>query len=331
MILTSDLHLVDGPSEEYRWAVFDHLIELIERYDDTKVFILGDLCDRKDRHSAELVNRILDQFSRINLATGATIHCLLGNHDKPLTGTPYWEILNHTGFVEFITAPTLFGYLILLPYTHTPSVDWQDIDFTEVKAVFMHQTVSGAVANNGHVLEAADFPGIPSHVKVYSGDIHTPQVIGNVTYVGAPHHVKFGDDYPCRILRLDDDFNIISEHYLNPPKKQVVSIKAFEDLAQYDISPGDQLRVKVELPQENLDSWPEFKRRITRWSQRLQVTIASVEAEIMLTKTESGPTQAVQLPTTPREILAEYGKSAGLDAPLIAEGLRLLDLYHAGN
>src|ERR1039458_1280582 len=92
ILLTCDPHLTDNPIEAYRWKVFNFIKEACKKYNVNHIFILGDLSDRKDRHSSELLNRLARSLSNLHDETGAQIWISGGNHDDPLNGVPYWEI-----------------------------------------------------------------------------------------------------------------------------------------------------------------------------------------------------------------------------------------------
>ena len=92
MLVTADWHLTDAPQDNYRWLAFDHIRALCAEHQIRDVCIMGDLTDRKDRHSAELVNRMIAELRKC-VEEGLSLAILMGNHDKPLKGTPYWEFL----------------------------------------------------------------------------------------------------------------------------------------------------------------------------------------------------------------------------------------------
>lgn len=331
MILTADLHLTDNPADEYRWAVFDHLAGLAREEGDTEIAILGDITDRKDRHSSILVNRVVHSL-RTLVGLGNHVTILMGNHDKPLAGVPFWQFLDklESRTLRFITQPIVVGGQLYLPYAADPAKEWADVKLTGHDAIFMHQTVTGALGNNGIRLENNKMVLFPKTAKVYSGDIHTPQVVGRVTYVGAPHPVAFGDDYPCRMLVLDQKSNIKRELFLSPPAKRMLRVSSIEDLERRTSNPGDQARVIYKLPLAELDKWPAMQAAIEAWADERQIKLASIEPEI-IGSLDSARSDGADLTANeqsfdidPEAALRAFAESEGIDARMIEHGLKYI-------
>ena len=343
MILTSDWHLDDNPDNFYRWFVFDSLKAQLEQ-GETRFVMLGDLCDKKDRHSAELVNQLLDAFSDLcqhayNFTAQFEFIILCGNHDLPLRGAPYWNLLNYLGQpYQFLTEPTLIGAKLFLPYSHDPACDWNNLffgqsklDFSQIKTIFMHQTLTGARAEgSGHrVMEGK--PGIPlfpAHVKVYSGDIHLPQTIKwgcDVEYVGAPHLVRFGDDHPMRLLRLDEtSYEIAEEILLEPPGKMVVAVSSIAELRACPAKAGDQVRVRFTIPHDKIEQWGIEEAEVKRWAAELGVDLASIEPIIERYANDEQDRPVDTFNYDPLALLEQFAATEGLDQGLFEAGRALL-------
>ena len=292
MILTADLHLTDSSEDAYRWVIFKELRRIAAETHDTEIVILGDLTDRKDRHSSELVNRLIQELSA--LADKNDITILMGNHDRPINGRPFWQFLDriNSRSLRFVTKPLdrAGGSELYLPYAANPAEEWAQVKLSGRKVIFIHQTVTGAIGNNGHELENKKMVSFPRGVRVYAGDIHVPQKVGPVTYVGAPYPIKFGDDYPCRILSLDSRYGIAQEHLLTPPAKRILRISSLEELGRITINPSDKLRVFYSLPIAHLESWPDIKTKIENWSDSVWASLVSVEPTIVGRAADAGST-----------------------------------------
>lgn len=317
MLLTTDLHLTDNPADAYRFEVFDALLEHVEHNED--IVILGDLADRKDRHSAQLVNDIVYQIGRLTKATSRVV-ILLGNHDMPIEGPPFWNVLNEMEGVKFIIRPYIHSRMAFFPYTKDAS-DWLHmLDSNPVDVIYMHQTVTGAVVENGRVMTNDRMPKLPRGIPIYSGDIHVPQCVGPVTYVGSPHPIKFGDDHPYRILRLNEDnFSIQKEIILSPPAKRIVSVSSIADLRKIKVAKGDQVRIRYETDAANATDWPKAEAQIAEWAAKQAVTLVSTEVTLLVDSSD----QAGEPASEPADIVREYGERQGLAPDIVAAGVTI--------
>lgn len=326
MILTADLHLTDDPNDDYRWAIFDHLCGLAREEHDSEIAILGDITDRKDRHSSILVNRLMRSL-RALLDAGNSVTILMGNHDKPLAGVPFWQFLDQleSRKLRFITKPLAIGGELYLPYASNPAEEWKDIKLSGHDAIFMHQTVTGALGNNGFRLENNKMVAFPRNAKVYSGDIHTPQVVGRVTYVGAPHPVAFGDDYPCRVLRLNERYNIERELFLTPPAKRMLRVSSIDELERRVVAAGDAARVFYKLPINDIDRWPEIQAQIAIWAEAAGIKLASLEPDIEgAAAHREDAEETIGLDVSPEGVMQAFADAEGIDPAMLAFGLDIM-------
>jgi hypothetical protein len=186
----------------------------------------------------------------------------------------------------------------------------------EFRAIFMHATVTGARVDNGIILENPSFPALPPHVKIYSGDIHHPQQVRNVTYVGAPHPVKFGDDYETRMLLLDpSSFEIVETIILDPPLKLIADLTRLSDLDRMKVRAGDQIRFRL----YGIDDLSAAEARIARWAEANGVTVAGTEVLVQTTQAHG-----VDTTQSPEVILRQFAQHEQLPDDVLAVGLDLL-------
>jgi calcineurin-like phosphoesterase family protein len=329
MILTSDLHLTANPADEYRWRVFDELDRLCRN--DKRVYILGDVTDLRDRHPSELVNPMIEALDALVRHRKAEITILMGNHDRALeTAAPYWSFLSRIPGLSFIREPTAKGKLLLLPYTANPAEEWDGIDFTLYHAAFIHQSLDGADIGHGRTYKSRNKEtalNLPSGFKIYSGDIHVPQVLRfpgtSITYVGAPHPVRFGDDHACRMLILDDaTFEIVQEVKLAPPRKSVIEISNLRELRDVAVSSGDKVRVRYVMPLDRIGTWPEDQRKLIDWAKARGVELVGMEP---IVQTDRGRDGAGQDLHDPMDVLAAFVNVENLDDALLEVALDLMD------
>ena len=223
ILVTTDLHLTDRERDAYRWDLFPWLEEQAKEEGDKHLLILGDLTDEKDGHSARLVNRIVDTLTRF-VSLGMRVWILKGNHDYIDPDCPYFRFLNMTHGIRFLHKPVVGSIgqtnTAFLPHSRNPVEEWQDFRMDDASMVVCHQTFNGADAGKGHRLDG----GISSRyfsdernmdLLVLSGDIHVPQQCGDVTYVGCPYPISFGDAFEPRVIRIQDSEGAVE--YLSPP------------------------------------------------------------------------------------------------------------------
>lgn len=341
LLLVSDLHLTDNPQDEYRWIVFPQLAGLCEEFKVKTIFFLGDVWDRKDRHSGTLLNRTVAELSWLQDITSASIYVLMGNHDEPVNGVPYWSFLDALNSIHYVTEPFLHPDLNiwLLPFSSNPVEAWKDLPLRQARALFLHQTVEGALIENDRKIEKVPHPMpiLPRGALVYSGDVHRPQTVGGVTYVGTPYPTRFGETWPGRVLILDEELRY-REVALQNLRKVIIDCDSPEQfhrkLLQGEAAKDDQVRVRCQLDQETITSWTEMELGIRNIAKTFELNLLSVEAtfvQVMPKAEDTSITQTEnveQLP--PAEILNLFAKDEGLSEEVVDVGQDLIRLALGG-
>jgi Calcineurin-like phosphoesterase len=314
-LLCTDPHLDANPANEYRWAVFDELRCVCKSYPVSAVYCLGDMTDKRDLFPARMVNRLVENWLSLPVSL---VRILMGNHDRALTGPSFWEFLSEMRSIEYISRPLVHHDQIFLPFSPNPRVEWSGLPFREASVVFVHATRSGTIAENGHELTGQDLPPIPRRVKVYSGDVHNQQVVGNWTYIGASHPVKYGDDYACRFLLLDEETHeIVEEIPVRTIGKRVVEVSTLDDLALAEVSPGDQVRIRANVIPGSMD-WGLLEKRVNEWAQKRGVDVTSIEGSYEVASADPGGD------LSPEELLRAFSVEEKVPDDLLGVGLELL-------
>lgn len=326
-LLTADLHLTDVSLDEYRWKIFDILKEKIQEFKVNYLFILGDCWDRKDRHSAKLLNRVVDSLLDLHDTTQAEIIILAGNHDAPLVGIYYWTFLNQYSGIEYITESKFYPYVWLLPFSPNPVEEWKNLDLNKASAIFMHQPVEGAVLNaNGLTLKKAPaLPPLPN-VPIFSGDIHHYQDVGKITYIGVPYPTHFNESWKNRVILIqNDDFKNYKEIWLDGIKRAIIDVTSSSELNSLDYKKGDQVRIKYKLAADKLTTWPSEQQAIRKWAEEKEIVLASVEASLvgdgLASKSEK--IEAFEM-MKPEDVVKVFAKNENLDERTTAIGLELI-------
>lgn len=300
-LAVSDLHLTDRPSDEYRWRVFDQVHEIANEVGATDLFILGDLTEFKDYHSSALVNRVVDSLARSRKGTRiAQVHILKGNHDGVDKDTPYFRFLRHIPWCTFYVDPTVIDVgkytTLLLPHTREHEKDWKGLEFGAASHIFLHGTISGSVAETGHILEQ----GIPAdlfkglrNTKVLAGDIHVPQTVhGCVEYVGAPYPIRFGDSFQGRAVFIDG--MKVKSYPLENIRKPTLTCSATRmDAEIKSLRKGDQVKILLTLSESQLGQFHDLKQEVVEAVGKTGATVSKVQ----LVKVNEVKSKKPQLPT----------------------------------
>lgn len=321
-LLVGDTHLTDRPRDAYRFGIFDQIAKWQAKYTPDRTFIMGDLCDQKDKHSSKLVNRIVSELSKLQ-----NVRILMGNHDYIDRETPYFQFLSKLENIHFIDKPFLSGGVCAVP--HCRSQQELDDSFKEfqkhsgIKIVLLHNTFTGAVSETGTALSGLiyrnEWPR-PTY-GVYAGDVHKPQHAGVVTYVGAPYHIRFGDDYEprCILIGAGRDGDLMTDF----PRKWKLNIQHVDEiLADDKLAHGDQVKVTVNLFREEISEWREIKKGIADacWAKGLEVFGIKMKVD-----TPKGKKRDVKLSQSPSEIVASYCKAEGIASDYKKAGLKLIE------
>lgn len=301
-ILVSDLHLTDNPRDEYRWGLFDFLLQECRRLQTKDVLILGDLTDAKDYHSASLVNRIVENLDTISSYAQVTV--LRGNHDGTDPEKPYFRFLNHLEAVDFIAAPERRDGILLLPHSRDPVEEWGHLDMTGV-TVLAHATVTGAVAEAGVQLAGVPRSLFAAAKQVISGDVHVPQKIGNVEYVGAPYPIRFGDKFVGRCLAFKDGVRQPDLHYQTLARR-TLRLAAPRQVRDAGLRPGDQVKVELHLDPGLALSWEKQRAEVIRICAELKLELCGLSLHVEKPTTEKRAAQAATHRRTDEELVRDF-------------------------
>lgn len=316
LMLTADWHLNDNPRDDYRFAAVEQVRRAIITHKPVHLFVLGDLTDHGDGHSAAFTNRVVSTLALIATHCPVTILYGTASHDGD-PRMPFFRFINAVPDCRYVTEIDFWecdGWRAML----IPNGQWPEVLPDGIDAVLTHHTFAGASAENGQKLRGVRLP--MSTVPIYSGDVHVPQRHGSVTYVGPPTLIRFGDSYQPRALLLDN----LGARYvpLHGPTKRLLNVvvhpdRRYEWLPWGVVSRGDVVKVRV-----------HFSGKVP--------ALAHVAADIRAAMSEAGfvlyaiepqvakPGNA--LPTVPvarsdRELVVQYGEARGLDGPTIKAGI----------
>lgn len=331
---TADIHLTSRPVDEYRWAIFPWLVKQATKRRVRGVVIAGDLTDQKDRHDAVLVNRLVESIGTL-VCAGLDVAIIAGNHDYRDPGNPFFRWMSQLQRVRFFEAPAFVPFAgfdtVFLPHTRNPENAWTKLANKHGKAADLcvfHGTVRGSVASNGEKMEGNEAINAAWFTKrfdcpILGGDIHVPQPL----YCGAPHPVRFGDDFKPRVLwipRVGAAPVSIPRASIRKLNLQVDDAEEMARVFSERCRDGDQLRLHVCLGREAMYQYPEMKKAARRMAREHGVELHSVEPVIR--EVMEGPSRSLKpaISGRPARTLKAFEK----DPRMLRAGLRFL--AHAG-
>jgi len=338
MLLISDLHFTDKPQDEYRFEILDWVAAYFRRTDDKNLLILGDLTDSKDHHSSKLVNEIVRRLLML-ADIGMEVFILKGNHDYIDPAKPFFGFLSNFEYLNFIVEPRCMliegQHCLFLPHSRSPTIEWSEdpvfqkwknkADFT-----FMHESVIGSVTSNGYEMEAGLPPSYFNSFsgEVISGDIHCPQTIGRVSYVGTPYSIRFNDHYRGRALSIrDGKVTELFPDIKNRVTFDVSSVKEFMDSA-CRLLPGDQIKVRFELSEGNEALWEGIRKKLYECCKALKVelhVLQVVHPRPLPLRGKKHKSTGGLVPCSAANIVDKFSKQRGLGKAKHKAGRRVVD------
>ena len=323
-LLVGDTHFVDSPLDFYRWEIFDVLKKSSIEHQIDFILFLGDTIDRKDKHTAKLVYRFIDELTDLKFETQTEVAILSGNHDKPVEGPYYWQFLSKFN-IPYITTPQLLhDHIWLLPYSHSPISDWEGLDISSKHTIMMHQTIAGAMIECDRVLTSAHkLPKLPTKM-IFSGDVHRPQTVGDVIYVGTPHPIKFSESWANRIILIkNSDFSNPIDIWLDGMQRQILKISSFDELNELELPDKIQIKLQYILKSDQLGNWAVTQQKIRQWAEEKKINLVSLETQLEGRGIQTEDHESLEIMSSD-EIIREFGKQENLPDDVVNIGIELL-------
>jgi DNA repair exonuclease SbcCD nuclease subunit len=328
VLVTADLHLTDKVRDTYRHVAMKTILDLIKVKRPKQLIILGDLTEQKNYHSAELTNAVVDHLYEFSQWCEVIVD--LGNHDYTSIDCPFFKFLSHISNITWVGKPCEplgLRRTLILPHTSNYKRDWKGLDFGQYDWIFAHQTFSGAISDSGHKLEDVPLSVFPKGSQVISGDIHTPQKVGCVTYCGAPYIVDFGDDYSPRVLLLTPQG--VKSIPVPGVQKRLVEVAAGQKLTDdawskiSGLNRGDILKVRVHITSKQKDQWQSIRESILGWGQKWGYVVHAVQPIMKQEQTHVGQIRHDR--RSDRKVLADFAGQNGVDELTVKTGMKLLE------
>jgi DNA repair exonuclease SbcCD nuclease subunit len=331
VLVTGDLHFSDNPRDQYRHDFVAQFCKLVTQYKADGVIILGDLTELKDRHSAVLVNQVVSHIHSI--AKLCPVIILPGNHDGPTPLNPFFRFAERISGITWVSTPIEgknvpiplkmgLNRSLFLPYSANYKEDWADMCFSGYDWIFAHQTFHGADVGFGKKLDGIPLSLFPKDAKVISGDIHVPQKLGQVTYVGSPYSVDFGDDFEPRILLLEN--NRARSIPCDGVQKRLVNVQSLKALHEYrGLTKGDILKIKIRVTQQ--EKWPEVRQAARAWGDKNGYWVYSVIPVMDQAQKAKSDVRGQSVRKSDRDLVQEFARARGLSERVVKTALFLME------
>lgn len=282
ILLISDLHLDDSIQNEYRWNIFKQIEEKMYKEEINSLYILGDITDRKDRHSAILVNKLIEQIGYL-CDKFENVILLAGNHDYINQDLPFFAFHSQMFYGKPFKSETNGIKEVFLPHVKNPEEIYGKINISEFDIVFTHLDVKGAKMDNG----MKSMEGLPvkffNNVLTISGHIHTPQKIGNnFHYIGSPYSIIYENNkvnHRGIILTYDNGSVSMEDTYFEFPSKIVKVIKSKEDIP--DTNDGNFYKFDIQVKDSELDIYTDIKDSIKDENIKLNLKVTERDSKTL--------------------------------------------------
>ena len=326
-LLVSDLHLTANPADEYRWALFPWLRHQLAQHQCKTLFIGGDITDAKDYHSAQLTNRVARELIAIKQHVESVL-ILRGNHDFLQDGHTFFEFLNLWPGITYMTKPSDLSAegesVLMLPYSKNPASDWAGLPLADYQYLFMHQTLAGSISSNGTKMEGDLIPELYKVGKIWSGDIHVPQTIGPVEYIGSPYPVHFGDAFRPRAVLLDEAGKPTTLRF-QTIRRLSLKVASLDDIKALRLSPKDQIKVELQLAAAEAHEWKALRREISDYVTSTGAELHGLGMSIKANRKRVDTNRASIQQRTPSATVLAYVEAEDLGANALQVGLELIE------
>lgn len=289
-MLCGDLHLTDNARDLYRFGIFNWIKKRQAKTNPAATFLAGDLTDGKDRHSATLVNKIVDGLTSLK----PPVYIVRGNHDYSRDQeNAFFRFLSHIDGIHFITKPTVIKAgkrMALIPHYRrqdefTAAVELCCADRPD--SFLCHQTFDGAIAETGvrlNGLSASLIELFDPPLGVYAGDVHRPQTQGLVTYIGCPYQVRFGDDFEPRCIEVSSS-GVESYPWFEAPRKWSLAVRdAANIIGNEELIAGDQVKLTINVAREEAVDWQKIRAGVLAACKEKGLEVHGVKLEINTVK-----------------------------------------------
>jgi len=305
MLLFSDLHLSPSTLPTCMKVLRFVHAEALRR--NTTVAFLGDFFDRVYNEGTlpvDILNGLMRFFSdewRVPMVM------IPGNHDyfdasETEHGLSPFQYASK--YIRVVDEPTMIGRQLWVPWRRDVEYLKRTIEaHRHCEVIFGHFDIIGFKLNAKRVSSEGLSPSMfPDNVPVYTGHYHTPQVHGNIRYLGSPYQLTLSEAEDKKSLLVLDDHCHVSELIpIDVGRKQYKWTSA-ELLARSDIlRSSDRVSVTCSLTDGS----------ITHVLAELRDRGVTIQIRRLVTETATRVEK--QKDMTPLQLLCAYADRTGID------------------
>jgi DNA repair exonuclease SbcCD nuclease subunit len=214
----------------------------LDEHNIDTVVHLGDIVDRRKYISYVTLRAFRDHFVQPMADRNIDFHCIVGNHDIPYRNTNDINAMREvfSGSVGKIywgpNEVTFDGLKILMmPWINNTNYNSaiKKMEDTDAQVMFGHFEISGFEMMRGQTCDhGMDVKHFQKFDMVLSGHFHHKSTMGNITYLGNPYELTWGDYEDPRGFHILDTETRELEFIKNPYR---MFHKVFYDDETYDL------------------------------------------------------------------------------------------------
>lgn len=277
LLLVGDPHITADELEDGQHLI-DGVYDTAADEDVDAIVFMG---DQFHNHSIVHVDVLAFwQRSLRRLAKEFPVCLLVGNHDMSSNASSNTTVMSVFEDMEnvflFRNGEQWGGNRDAVTFINYCHSEEEFARATKGSVVLCHQTFNGAQYDNGFYAKDGFDLKLVEGSQVFSGHIHTPQIIGNVTYIGSPrwrtvsdagvnkgivvldvengvakvHKVVPTDQWCRRIVQIVDKETAPSETTMNPAWSYVVDIIGSKAFVQGRMARWAGARVRTFVQEE---------------------------------------------------------------------------------
>lgn len=230
--ITSDSHFGKYNTQEWADIQFDYYYNFFipkikyHKKEDDILIHCGDVFDNRNLLDISVLNRTVKLFEDLSLIF-PKIYIVCGNHDTYQKNSNLINSINILGYISnvelVIDKPKILEFdnkrIALMQWGIDTQDELRSLDYIQSSDfLFAHTSVVGAIYSGSRAVEHGNTDEVfYKYGKVYSGHIHTSQVIKNIRFVGSPYELTRNDiNNPksiwCVDFKTGQEFSILNDY-----------------------------------------------------------------------------------------------------------------------